>query len=395
VLAAFALFYAPYHIVSNRRLAVRRAAAEQKAAAEKAASQARAAAPVSTQTSFTLLGGEEDFIASDDSSLVASLGRGGQIQVLRVPGFERECLLDGARGFARGAAFSRNGTFLATAAPDATVRIWNLKSCEKVATFDPGRRARIPETKRPWALILRLSPDSRIVALTLGESMVWTWNVEGGPSRSLGELPGSVTSMEFSPDSRFLGVGTSSGSVRVFGTEDGIPAASLDEHRGAVFALDFDRDGGQVATGGADQRVLVQPVGVQGAAIELTGHTEAIRRVAFVASGDRLLSASLDGSLRLWSVRDKKSLAKRKADPSSAPFVLSQDRTRILASAEESSEGMEILRAEDLSLLSPRSGMRSQLHRWLALFGPAGDWCGIVYPSGQVHVWRLPAARKD
>lgn len=155
-----------------------------------------------------------------------------------------------------------------------------------------------------------------------------------------------VWSAIFSPDENESYVATASedGTVRLWDTTTGKEWKSakgepvpFTAHQGPVYAVAFlphhehthpnpSGDGnlpniGYLASAGYDKRILLwQPHELtafdykkllaeeqvpQTPFIEFTGHTAAVRDIAFSSDGSRLLSASNDNSLRLWYARDQ------------------------------------------------------------------------------------------
>jgi WD40 repeat protein len=80
--------------------------------------------------------------------------------------------LRGHRDRVHGVAFSPDGTLLASAGDDKTVRVWN------VAT---GKEVMAPLRHRPHGPAVAFDPDGRRVATGCWSASSWlkTWNVEG------------------------------------------------------------------------------------------------------------------------------------------------------------------------------------------------------------------------
>ena len=70
--------------------------------------------------------------------------------------------------------------------------------------------------------------------------------------RAYERQPGAVCCAAFSPDGARFAVGTDTGEIRLYQTEDGRRIASLGGAAGAVFALAFRADGQQLAAAGLD-----------------------------------------------------------------------------------------------------------------------------------------------
>jgi hypothetical protein len=67
-----------------------------------------------------------------------------------------------------------------------------------------------------------------------------------------------------------------------------------------LYALAFSPDGGRLAAGAADGKVLLWDVRRTAAPIVLTGHANPVPAVAFGPHGDTLASGGNDFTIRLW-----------------------------------------------------------------------------------------------
>lgn len=141
----------------------------------------------------------------------------------------------------------------------------------------PDRRARLLETK------LKAAPEAELV---------WT-----SP-----EVPAAETA-EFSPDGRQLAVGTVGGWVNVFDVLSGRMMFLLNGHEGGVTAIAYGPAGSKwLASGGRDNSVRLWNLETKDSRV-FEGHQSPVRRVAFSADGERLVSLDEGGGLLLTDVR--------------------------------------------------------------------------------------------
>lgn len=70
--------------------------------------------------------------------------------------------------------------------------------------------------------------------------------------------------------------------------------------KGTVSALCFSTDGRFLASGGADQKVLLWDLAHGHLLADLPGHTMTISSLAFSRDGTVFATSSLDGSIQLW-----------------------------------------------------------------------------------------------
>ena len=235
-----------------------------------------------------------------------------------------------------------------TAAPFA--RVWDVASGELVHTLEP------PDTIDA-VLWSEFDPTGTRVALGFSSGSIGLYDVESGErTRPWIELEGRVACATFSPDGRQLVATTDNGTTseaRLFDLSSG-SWTSLSGHDGsAIVHAAFDRDGERVATSSYDRtvrvfdtgtgallrtlrarfrplctlwsadgrrlytrsasaRVHVSGSGNQPFAYRLRGHSGAVRWAGFLPDGERAVTASSDGTLRVWSTpRERASAPER------------------------------------------------------------------------------------
>jgi WD40 repeat protein/tRNA A-37 threonylcarbamoyl transferase component Bud32 len=240
------------------------------------------------------------------------------------------------------AAFSADGQRLATACADGMVRFWTVPGKELIEPvircgadvrfvgFSPDDRLLVTvdgnSTARVWdpangnpltpPLAHRLAPGNpkdRLFQpplfspnsarlLTAVDRTVRVCNANtGGRAISLQTGGFGLNRAAFSPDgSRILVVGQSERSL-ILDAANGRRIVYLDHPR-EVQAGCWRADGQRVATASSKGLIHVRDARTGKEVVTPFRHVATVTELAFTPAGDRLLSVSLDGTVRIWSV---------------------------------------------------------------------------------------------
>jgi WD40 repeat protein len=147
------------------------------------------------------------------------------------------------------------------------------------------------------------SPDGKWLASGGVDRTVCIWNAATGQLRAtLTEPQDIVLSVSYSPRGDLLASAGYDRAVRLWNADDLKPVAALRAHESAVRAAVFSPDGQRLASGGDDRVIIVWDVATGQPIAKLEGHGAPITSLSFNRSGTAIASASSDGSIRLWEV---------------------------------------------------------------------------------------------
>ena len=190
-------------------------------------------------------------------------------------------------------AWSPDGTRLASAGDDRTVRVWDAASGAPQVTLT-GHTDGVQAVA--W------SPDGTRLASASDDSTVRVWDAaSGAPQATLTGHTYWVRAVAWSPDGTRLASAGDDSTVRVWDAASGAPQATPD--RSHLLGAGGGVVAGWDPAGQRRQRRGRCGCGTRRAVHRrrpLTGHTGGVRAVAWSPDGTRLASAGSDSTVRVW-----------------------------------------------------------------------------------------------
>jgi WD40 repeat protein len=194
--------------------------------------------------------------------------------------------------------FSPNGTILATASTDKTVRLRELRT-GKVKTLR-GHKGEVAS--------VAFSPDGKTLVSSGGQwgstqdsGEVKVWEVNTGKERRF--VPGSfggIWGVAFSPDGKILAGACLDGTVRLWDTASWKQRLLMRGHTDRAIWVVFSPDGKTLASGSWDHTARLWDTQTGRERTTLRGHTGPVERLAVAPDGAMLATASFDSTVRLW-----------------------------------------------------------------------------------------------
>lgn len=184
-------------------------------------------------------------------------------------------------------ALSEEGRYLAGTSCDGRIGVWDLLAGEK-----GGERKKIREYETKWSFGLCVD------MVSLAFSILWV-------SRAVCTDEGMFQSM----DGRFTACGHESGNIYVFSNDTGRMLHSLPGLVKPVRAIGFS-PGGKLLAAAGDARIVGLYDTHSGEQIaNLTGHGSWVTSLDWSHTGEYLLSGSLEGKVKVWSIDQRTSVA--------------------------------------------------------------------------------------
>jgi WD40 repeat protein len=231
-------------------------------------------------------------------------------------------------------AFSADGRYLVTGSLEGDVQVWDAETGRPMPVRDDRRAGEVEGagTGQPvpvrdvetgqkfdntfathgreiWALVF--SRDGKHFASASGDGEVRLWDATRPEEKQVprhtlpARVPGPSVNVDFSPDGRQLATGGAENTVIIWDVETGVERLTLwGKHSGEVYAVAFspNEDSRLIATAGEDSAVKVWDSDTGKLIHSFRGHEGLVCCLAFSPDGRRLVSGSRDKTVKVWDM---------------------------------------------------------------------------------------------
>jgi WD40 repeat protein len=262
----------------------------------------------------------------------------------------------------RAAAFSPDGTTVATAGDDHLIHTWSAESgvamdvlkghnaAITALAFVPAQAsASAPAAANAQHPTQQIASGAELVSKdSAGASLAWNLAPVWKAERTIGSADGPspfadrIEALAFSPDGKFLAIGggepSRGGEIKIWDVQSGAASAQAapvfarefpNIHSDTVLALAFSADGKFLASGAADKIARITDLASGKVVKSFEGHTHHILGIAWSLDGRTLATAGADSVVKVWDVTTgdrKKNIEGYDKEVTSVRFVGAADQ---------------------------------------------------------------------
>ena len=275
------------------------------------------------------------------------------------------------------ARLSNDGNYVFGFSSDSEFTVWNVNNKKRLCTFD---------TPHAFSNIA-INHDARILAISRRDRAVSLWDLRAGTHLLDLDVPDELTaSFAFCPHQRTIAGGGSRGTLTIWDAETGqirhtIKRGSIEGHSSSIVSTNFNHDGSYVVTASADGTAKLWRVQDGTHVQTLIGHNDGLTAAQFSPDGTRILTSSArenDLTARIWETSTGLEiltipLSKQSRDP-----VFSADGSCIFIASQRQS--LQILRGDPKAIAQVQMAM-----------APRDAWFAQQYPEPQRKLWNCAA----
>lgn len=248
----------------------------------------------------------EQLCFSPDGEYLASGGYDKSIRIwnLETGQLDINPILD--NGYVTSLCYSPDGKYITSGRFHGTIQIWDAKSGSLI-------RENGPEDGEAISSICYSSDGNSIAFGQMVNFGVWgdhsrpiyIWDIKnGGKMRSLNGHKGTINSICFSPNGRFIASSSEDEKcIRIWDTISENQVGSLVGHKETVTELCYSFDGKFIISASEDNTIRIWDLNTyEQIGNTLIGHETSIISLCCSSDGKRIISGSRDGNIRVWEI---------------------------------------------------------------------------------------------
>jgi WD40 repeat protein len=281
-------------------------------------------------------------------------------------------------------AFTADGQKLVTGHTDAHLRLWPISTS--------GSMSNSPQTLTGHSGAIHtvaISQNGQWVASAAADQTIGLWQTT--TSRCERVLPASATLLAFSPNSQWLASAGEEASIALWQVDTGLQSHDLLGYEAPPSTLTFNPSGEWLASGRRDGAIQLWPLTQPTHCQLLMEHQRQVHSLAMSLDGTRLVSASHDGSVRWWDVPSGQPLGLwHHPGGQWIHSVMIDPSGEILAITSDSSD-VEVWAVQHNQ---PRRPLKGHSHDiWGVFVSPGSTHLATASQDYEIRIWQLSLGR--
>jgi len=229
---------------------------------------------------------------SPDGQYIASAADDGTVRLWDKQGNPIGQPFRGHKGLVHSVAFSTDGQYLVSGGGDSTIRLWD-KQGNPIGQPFRGHQGKV--------LSVGFSPNGQYIVSGGDDSTIRLWDKQGNPiGQPFQGHQGKIWIVAFSPDGQYIVSSSDDNTIRLWDLKGNSQGKPFQGHQDRVFSAAFSPDGKTIASGSADNTIRLWDLKGNPIGKPFTGHEDFVRSVTFSPDGKYIASGSDDKTIRLW-----------------------------------------------------------------------------------------------
>ncbi|MBN2388941.1 MAG: trypsin-like peptidase domain-containing protein [Anaerolineales bacterium] len=232
-----------------------------------------------------------------DGSFVVFGSSDGKLKAL---GFDRRMkvpVLQGEMGSVSAVAITPDGRYVIAASAQGILKLWDLSSGNELHTF---------RGHSGYVHSICITPDSKYIISASVDTTLKVWNIEKREELvTLHGHSGSVNAVGVTPDGGLVVSASDDETIKVWDIQRHEVLQTLKGHLGAINAVIVTQDGKHIISNGPvleGSFVLAWNIERGNQTNNLMWHFGAVRAITLSRDGKHAVSASEDGTLKVWDL---------------------------------------------------------------------------------------------
>ncbi|MGL6284230.1 MAG: WD40 repeat domain-containing protein, partial [Microcoleaceae cyanobacterium] len=185
-------------------------------------------------------------------------------------------------------AVSPSGSLFASGGNDKRVVLWGFNG-KRILTLDHNETV----------TALAFNADGSILVTGTSNGVIKLWNLNTRVNKQITRLPAVINAIALTPDTQTLAIGDQSGNIKLWNLSNNQGGIVL-KPGGSIKTLNFS-DANTLVSGG--DRITVWNWKTGQVEKTFVGHSQPVQ--SMVIRGNFLISASLDGTIKIWDFKSK------------------------------------------------------------------------------------------